>query len=327
MLRLTKRAAVLSGAVVLWQLLFVLDALAAVSDGNDFSYYTETENESVWNVDYRVRRLINSNTSFQFGMPNGAWTPLSKLDWSLDSTWHGLRVETARSGQIFHFEWLTPIGNQIDGNMIDSDWTDAPGLTLDSQTSSSQRWNDGQMLDLGTRYQWCTKAVEIWPMLGVRFQRFDMFASGIDYLVPNFGPDPAYENVDVIKFNQQYYQFYLGGQLRKEVTFLERPVTLICQGDWAATWGYNIDHHLVRAGGDRYTMENTQGNTIHFACGAETPLRGRFSFGLQFDYMQIRTTGSHRMLWQSHNFDETWHNGVLNKSNQTSLTAYLRASF
>ncbi len=286
-----------------------------------------------WTIDYRILRLADSNTSYQFGTPqvNGGWAPLSKLDWSLDSTWQGFNIGFEKPNWTIHFEWLTPMGSEIDGDMADFDWNIDPPQNdpnrLDSHTLSSLRWNDGHMIDLEWKFKWENAQTEIWPMLGFRFQRFDMTASGINYLVPAYGPLPQYDGVDVITFNQQYYQLYLGGQIRRTVCCMGMSIDLTFQGDWAATWGYNIDHHLLRAGGDRFTMENTGGDAYHLGLTAETTLIGRFSLGLQVDHMQIRTTGTHRMDWQSQGYDITWTNGVLVKSRQTSFTAFLRASF
>jgi len=283
-----------------------------------------------WTIDYRVRQLVNSNTSYEFGTSPATvpgWTPLSKLDWSLDSTWHGLQVGLEKPNWDIHFEWLTPIDQNISGSMADYDWINPPGNTVDSLTLSSLRWNDGQMLDLGGEFKLTSGPIEIWPLAGFRFQRFNMTASGIDYIVPPTGPSLQYQGVDVISFNQQYYQCYVGGQLRKSLCCRGTPVALTLEGDWAATWGYNVDHHLVRAGGDRYTMQNTSGDTFHFALTAEAPLSRRLNLGFQVDHMVIRTTGTHRMDWQSQGLNMTWTNGVLAKSSQTSLTAFLRARF
>jgi hypothetical protein len=71
--------------------------------------------------------MFDSNTSFQFGLddkslPSGPYTPLSKLAYSLDSTWAGLRVGVRKPDRDIHFEWLTPIAQGINGGMSDYDW-------------------------------------------------------------------------------------------------------------------------------------------------------------------------------------------------------------
>ena len=198
-----------------------------------------------WTIDYRVRQLLDSNTSYEFGTSPATvpgWAPLSKLDWCLDSTWHGLQIGLEKANWGIHGEWLIPVGRGMTGEMEDFDWNINPPQNdptrLDSLTRSSLRWNDGQMLDLGGEFKLTSGSFEIWPLAGFRFQRFNMTATGIDYIVPALGPQPLYAGVDVISFNQQYHQLYLGGQLRKTLCCGGTPVALTLQGDWAATWGY-----------------------------------------------------------------------------------------
>jgi len=286
----------------------------------------------VWTIDYQVRTLFNSHTSYEFGTGPGttpAYAPLSKLDWSLDSTWHGLRVGLEKPDWSVHFEWLTPIEDDVHGQMADFDWlTPADPSQLDSLTLSSLRWNDGQMLDLGGEFKWSDcflgLPIEVWPGAGFRFQRFDMTARDVFYVVP---PDGLQYEGDAITFNQQYYQLYIGGELRTELCLLGMPVDLTFEGDWAGTWGFNVDHHLLRTGGDRYTMENTSGGTVHLALIAETPVTRSLSIGVRGDHMAIDTTGTHRMVWQSQGLDLEWDNGVAVKSDQTSITAFVRLDY
>ena len=75
---------------------------------------------------------------------------MSKLDWSLDSTWTGLRVGVQNQNWDVHVEWLTAIG--IGGTMEDFDWNiddprDDP-TRLDSLSRSSETWKDGQQVEL-----------------------------------------------------------------------------------------------------------------------------------------------------------------------------------
>ena len=297
----------------------------------------------IWTIDYRARSLLDSDTSYEFGTPPGYsagdFAPLSKLEFDLDSNWHGLQIGVELPDWHFHFEWLMPIGDHIDGQMADFDWnitppTDDP-TRLDSFTLHSERWRDGQMLELGTEmkltdtfFGW---PVEFWPTGGFRFQRLSISAYGANVVVPNLGWLPEYDGVDIITFNQQYYVGYFGGQLRK-TTFVGRvPVDMTFQVDGGPVAGYNIDHHLVREG-DRYTMEKTQGGMWHVGFLAEAHLTARFSLGFQADHTQIRTTGTHRYYnepysGQYYSGDFTWDNGVIVESTQTTLTAFLRYRF
>jgi len=74
-------------------------------------------------------------------------------------------------------------------------------------------------------------------------------------------------------------------------------------------------------------MENTNGGTMHLALAAEAMVTARISVGIQADHAAIRTTGTHRWVVHSDGIDETWKNGVEVKSDQTSLTGFLRVRF
>ncbi len=285
----------------------------------------------VWYIDYRIQQMFGY-TAYQFGTqpPTGPqYAPLSKLDFSLNSTWTGLRVGVQKPNLDIHLEWLMPMVQHIDGVMSDCDWNindprNNP-TRLDSFTHSSERWNDGQKLELEGDYKYSNcllgMPIEVWPLAGFRFQRFDITAYNIDYIVPPLGP---YYEGDTITFNQQYYIGYVGAQLRRSIERECRPpVNLIFQFDYGAAGAYNVDHHLLREG-NRYTMESTGGDALHFALVADVPLNCHLSLGLQADYTRIRTTGTHRMLNEPLRVDESWTNGVLVKSEQTALTGYLQ---
>jgi hypothetical protein len=285
----------------------------------------------VWTVDYRVRSMLDSSTSYEFGDPFALYAPLSKLDFELDSIWHGLQIGVELPNWGMHLEWLTPMQQRIDGQMADYDWNiddprDDPSR-LDSHTLSSQRWCDGQMLELGTEFKLTNSffgwPVEFWPALGFRFQRFDITAYSISCVVPALGPLPEYEGVDAITFNQQYYVGYFGGQFRKTLLVGRIPIDATFQVDGGPTAGYNVDHHLLRSG-DHYTIERTRGGMWHVGFIAEAHLTERFSLGFQADHTDIRTTGTHRLLNEPLGWDLSWNDGVIADSHQTTLTAFAR---
>ena len=111
-----------------------------------------------------------------------------------------------------------------------------------------------------------------------------------------------------------------------------RPVTITFEGDWAGTWGYNVDHHISGYEADgihRYTMDSTSGGAFHLSLTAETPLGKRFFFGLQADHTEIRTTGlaplgRDRRQHGRRNLEQRRLGHV---RSGISLTAYLRARF
>jgi len=286
----------------------------------------------IWTVDYEVRSMFDSNTRYQFGTPPSAtpaYAPLSLLDWSLNSVWTGLRFGVEQPNWNVSFEWLTPMEKNIHGSIADLDWE---ATHFDNLSYSSERWNDGQMLDLKGAFKltdmFFTLPIEVWPVAGFRFQRFDITSHDTRNVFPTSYPIPG----DVGTFNQQYYMSYVGGELRTtlEIAAIRRSISLAFQGDWGATWGYNIDHHIsgYEPTTHRYTMESTSGGAVHLALIAEMPLNQRWSFGVQGDYLTIFTTGTHRwLMYGAKSADETWSNGVKVESDQSSITAFLRAKF
>jgi hypothetical protein len=295
-----------------------------------------------WTIDYRVSSMFCSRTVYEFGTGPGGqqYAPLSRLNWSLDSVWHGLQVGIEKPNYRVHFEWLTPMDRKLSGEMSDYDW-EGPDSPPDSLSTSPERWQDGQRIDLGGEFKltncFFNMPIEIWPTAGFRFQRFGMMSyDGVQ--VVNNGGDPDTPPVgyrwhgSTISSNQQYYMGYFGGQLRTELNLANvRKISLTFQGDWAATAGYNVDHHISgyeKDGVHRYGYDSTHGGTIHLALIAETPFYKRFNIGVQADHTEVRTTGSHRFYeYGTRHTDETWSDGVKVNSDQNSLTAFIRGRF
>jgi hypothetical protein len=285
-----------------------------------------------WSIDYRARQLHNSFTSYEFGMPEyvpGNWAPLSRLVFQMDSTWHGLQIERRTEVTNLRFEWLTPMGNGINGNMNDYDWM-IPGADFTDLGVTRQRWNDGQMLDLNLEYRLADHLlflpVELWLSGGFRFQRLNITAYDAVQVKENnvWPPNPWTYDGDVITFDQQYYTEYIGGELRTTLAWIPTlPLELRLFGDYGGTQAYNVDHHLLREG-DRYTMESTFGDTLHYGLSAELSLSKNLSIGAEYDQLFIRTQGHHRWLNEPMGTDETWDNGVKVRSDQTWFTLYLR---
>ena len=226
------------------------------------------------------------------------------------------------------------------GSMEDYDWNindprDDP-TRLDSLSRSSERWNDGQKLELEADYRWMERflglPLEVWPLAGFRFQRFNMTSTTMAFKsIPPDGPfPPPVRWRRLITFNQQYYIGYVGAQFRGAIQRASLPpITGTFQADYGATAGYNIDHHLFYEyyGIHRYTMESTDGGGCTSPSPPEALLTPRLSLGVQADYMDISTTGSHRFVWSGATttpVDETWTNGVSVSSRQTAITAFLR---
>lgn len=284
-----------------------------------------------WTIDYRYRALASSGISSTYGTsqpPPTGYAPLSQLDFPINSSWHGLRIGLDEPTWGVHFEWMTP-QQSIQGQFSDYDWKFSgppnPGESYTDLGFAGERWIDAQMIDLGLDFQLTDRTfnlpIEVWPTFGFRWQRFDIECyDGVQVKYYNQWLDPAdaYPG-DAITFNQQFYTGYLGGQFRTRL----RSVLLTFQADWGCTWGYNIDHHLLREG-DRYTMESTQGNSWHLGFTAEVPVSQHVRFGFQFDHAEIRTSGTHHLQNLPLGQDSTWDNDVSVSSNQTSVMAFVR---
>ena len=287
-----------------------------------------------WSIDYRVRSVHSSYTSYEFGMPESepvSWAPLSKLEFPLNSTWHGLQIMRKTANTNLRFEWLTPIGNGINGEMHDYDWM-MPGADFTDLGITRQRWNDGQMLDFNLQYRLLDHLfilpVEFWLSGGFRWQRFDITAyDAVQVKEGNvWPPNPWTYDGDVITFNQQYSTEYIGGEFRTTLAWIPAlPLQLRLMGDYGAAQGYNCDHHLLREG-DRYTMESTTGDSLHYALSAELSLSRTITLGAQYDQLFIRTQGEHRWYNEPYGTDERWRNGVRVQSDQSWFTIFLRLS-
>ena len=317
----------LAQASELWK-----DSLAAQeSPANKEYLWFPAMGPRTWTIDYRFRTLFDSSTSYEFGLPpnyNPQYTPISRLNFPLDSYWHGIQLGLQKPTWDLHMEWLFP-QQGIQGNLADYDWQ-IPDYEFTDLGYANTRWTDGQMLDFGFDFQLSEHPfglpIEIWPTLGFRWQRFNMMCYDAVQVKEDdvwLNPPISYPG-DGLSFNQQYYIVYLGGQFRGklEMKYLP-PIALTVQMDWGGTNGYNVDHHLLRPG-DRYTMESTSGSCWHAAFTAEALISERFSAGIQADYLEIRTRGKHRLYNAPLGDDLTWENGVLASSNQTWLTAFLR---
>jgi hypothetical protein len=297
----------------------------------------------VWTIDYRVKTYFDSNTTYQFGVPETSpnpYSPLSKLSWPLDSTWHGVQVGVEKPKWRAHFEWLTPMVHDAYRNMADYDWS-GPDRDPASLSSSPERWTDGQTVELEGSFKLTDHIfrtpLELWPVIGFRFQRFGLMAHDGDQIIndgtfPNLPPVGYHWQGDTVSFNQQYYMGYVGAQIRGNWNVSNcRCVTFVLQADWADTWGFNVDHHISgyeASGIHRYTTESTQGGTFHIALTAETQVSKRFFLGVQADHLEVRTWGSHHLVETgAANVDLTWTNGVSATSDQNSLTAYIRARY
>ena len=141
-----------------------------------------------WTIDYRVKTFFHSHTSYEIGTPEpppGGWAPLSLLRFPLDSTWNGLQVGIEKPKWGVHFEWLTPISRHINGPLADYDWNPPnPDGSFTDLGLMSERWTDGQTINLDLECKLTDRffglPIEVWPMAGFRWQRFNLTAYDLD---------------------------------------------------------------------------------------------------------------------------------------------------
>jgi hypothetical protein len=283
----------------------------------------------VWSIDYRFRSLMSSSITNEFGTPwppPDGWSPMTRLNFPLNSNWHGVEARVGQPTWEFRLEWMMP-QQGIHGEQNDFDWQ-LPTTDFTDMAYSSERWNEGQMLDFGFDFQMLDHPFglpgELWPTIGFRWQRFDIScydavqvkANG-DWLDP-----PQQLTGDTLAFNQQFYFGYIGGQLRGNLNLkVLPPFAWKFQGDWGVVGGYNS---LTANDSQRESMNRTYGNMWHVAFTTEMPITQHFSIGVQFDYTKIQTHGTHRLNDPSQSIDESWDNGVSVLSDQTMLTTFLR---
>lgn len=290
--------------------------------------------DSVFKLDYRLRWLTDSHTSYEFGtpeLPPDGWTPLSRLVFSLNSLWHGVSVGWERPGWNLRFEWLTPMQRRVQGDLEDYDWLPPnPNGSFTDLGVMRERWTDAQMLDLSGQFRLVEKPLglplEVWPGAGFRWQRLGLMASD-PFQLKEFNVWQEYPwsyYGDVISFKQEYFVGYVGGEIRATIEgWRLPPLQVTFRGDWGWTDGFNIDHHLIREG-DRYTKESTHGDTWRVGLTFETLLRRCLGLGFEVDYLEFATKGRHHLINIPLEQDLTWDHGVRAWSNQTWLTAFVR---
>lgn len=281
-------------------------------------------------IDYRYRALCGSVMSYEFGNPYDNYTPWSKLRFPLNSSWHGFQTGIERPEWAVHVEWLTPVSNGVTGTFCDYDWNppNADGTYTDLGVGSL-RWNDGQMVNLDAECKGCDSVlgfpIEVWQVFGFRWQRLSVTAYDTTQLLYENQPVNYYIPGDIITHNQQYYTFYLGGQLRKAIPVGEKEIRLTFQADWGYVWGYGIDNHLDPSVA-HYTMLQTHGGSWHLGMTAEVPLSQRLSVGVQGDYTEIRTTGDFWQVFPDGITDKSSY-GVGAGSEQAMITAFVRLHY
>ncbi|MDD5436300.1 MAG: hypothetical protein PHX20_02030, partial [Candidatus Omnitrophica bacterium] len=79
--------------------------------------------------------------------------------------------------------------------------------------------------------------------------------------------------------------------------------------------------------GNRFTYENTMGNSLYFLAGLDMVVSKTVTLGVGIDYLWIRTAGTHRWWDPNDDADMSWSDGVHAWSDQLGLTAQLSCAF
>jgi hypothetical protein len=288
-----------------------------------------------WQISLKTKFLFNSRTSYEFGnpLPPGQ-SPLSRLQFALDSVWAGFEARRDIGRASFGGEFLTSGVPQRARSMQDTDWdfdTNPSGVSDYSTTRNILRQSfqicadaDVETADLIGLPEGFT----LRPVAGVRWQHFSFRThDGVQYSSawPG-GPVSAVTlSGDTIAFQQNWYMGFLGARLGytwRRASW-PRKVSLSTQGDLGYVIGKNQDLHLMR--GARATYDHTTGMAAHALAGLSLGLTDSLDLGLEYDRLSINTTGSHRLV--DTGTDISWDHGVRAWSEQSSATLRLTWRF
>jgi len=290
-----------------------------------------------WSVDLVSKRYTGSHTSYEFGNPEPPMqAPLSRLEFPMNAWFGGVAV----AGRLDRFsvsgEVLRNISSSSTDVFRDSDWTGekSPPSVKDVYSESSMRIEPSYMarLDVDMRVgdlaglpEW----LDVRPVIGVRWQDLNFVThDGVQSYPASPGSAVDVLSGDGIRFNQTYWQYFLGARMAYDVgRHVDLPgLKLSGQLDWAYVTGENRDHHLLRPG-RRITYEDTRGSAWHAIVGLAAPLAKDVNLGLSFEYLRIESTGTHRWTDSLANGDLSWDNGVKVWSEQKSVNLNLQYVF
>jgi len=290
-----------------------------------------------WSIAPLARNYFSSDTSYEFGNPAPPYqTPLSRLEFPLNSWWAGAEVKRNFSRFSVGIEAMRNISGEADGQFKDSDWDDEarPGVKTiysESNLRTDPSYTVRGDVDLKiSGWVGLPTGFDLRPVVGFRWQRLSFVShDGLQvYPAPGDNTPSLPLPGDGIRFKQTYWQTFLGVRTAYE---WERPryvsrLGLRMQMDWAYVLGDNEDHHLLRAG-ERFTYEKTSGDAWHASLGLDIGLTQRLSVSFDADYLRLDTTGSHRWLNTLFGEDTSSNYAVKVWSQQASFTMGVKYAF
>jgi len=301
--------------------------MAAVKDEKS------TVPEKKWSTELQLKRYFRSHTSYEFGNPLPPFqAPLSRLEFPMNTWWAGGEARRSFSRFSAGVEVLASIPMESDSLMKDSDWDDESRPDVKTIYSESQcRMEPSYMargdVDLKVG-DWLGMPVwfDLRPVAGVRWQQFTLVAH--DGSQTELGNPSESLPGDSIRFKQTYWQYFAGIRAAYDLDRHLKVLRLKLQGqlDWAYVDGYNSDHHLLRTG-NRMTYERTKGDAWHASLGLKAGLTDHINAGVEFEYLRIRTEGSHQLVNDTFGIDFSFDHGVKVWSDQFNLMMRLEYMF
>ncbi len=285
-----------------------------------------------WEFNVEVKRLVSSYTSYEFGLPEGAFTkPLSRLEFPVNTWW--LNTDIRRTCPRWSAGARAGFSMNRNSNnwMEDSDW-DTVGnentLICYSRSYCDVRKSFLFRGDVDVNISdWLRlpPSLEIRPLFAFQFQRFNcMGHDGIQWDYTGGGATSLAGNG--ISFRQDWYTYMIGARGAYSVHINKHvSVKLKTEADWGPAFGYNVDHHILR--GDRWTYEKTSGNSLYFLTGLDMTVAKTVTIGVGVDYLWIRTSGTHRWRDPTYGVDQSWSDGVNAWSDQLGLSAHASYAF
>lgn len=286
-----------------------------------------------WSVSLQTRYFFKSHTSYEFGNPFPPYqTPLSRLEFPLDSWWAGASMRREFPRFSAGVEFFRNLSDEARGVMMDSDWDDdtQPALkTIYSESSCRMEPSYMVRADADLKISdWIGLPgwLDLRPLAGLAWQRFMLVTH--DGFQSEIGRETILLQGDGIRFEQTYWQFFTG---LKSTFDLGKPfhlsrLTFTTQADWAYVAGSNEDHHLLRPG-RRMTYEKTTGDAWHALVNLKIGLTKNVNANIGAEYLRIKTTGSHNLTNNLFGIDYTFDHGVKVWSEQISLSLGLEYRF
>jgi hypothetical protein len=263
-----------------------------------------------------VRKYINSFTSYQFpGIPPTVFNPISRLEWPWEQLFGVVRLGKGSGDIQFTLEVAATLDTFSNLKAQDSDWIwpgDPNQKSVFSEGKAKPRgWTFDGSLSYPVPGLSSVRAVagyraQQWKFSytdATQFQAFD--DTGPVVVPPLFLPGIG------IEFSEYYKMLYGGGILtlgaglgRVSPRLASVQLMFTGQGDFAGVRGWNIDWHVLRVPGPRYTKELTTGWAWHVNLTVGCLVNNRFALTVEGDMIRIRTGGSHH--WTQPGTDLTW---------------------